>query len=596
MPERRKSRLSKALEEALLRNAMTAPGQQVFLEHTPEVRQNLQNFAKGASIALPAGAADLAGMTAMAASQPFAYAGPGAAALSMRAQQEGVNMGGLDAPPMSGNPIREAVGLDINDPWGIAGEVADPSTAATKGFALLLKAGMTALKTGAKMTGVAAAMAPIARVTQRVTRPFKRLPKPQDVTELSRADFIYDLNIDPVPPKTQRIVDVGKRLQEDAKAVWGGRMEEIPENIPLIAENMAKEAIASFGIRPQMAGWYKHNLDEALGYAAEIHPEILTDHRSQTAFKFIMAITSNGQEVPVNAKLTNQYYDLWKQHGRFPVLGSGKEKGAMEKAFMQANELVKDMGFDEFEAFLKRDFTVRELKQAGFNISGENMDTVVKGSSIFGPKIGGGFMQNLMGNFDVPTFDRWFTRTYGRHTGRLLPEQATINKQRDKFKSAIGNKTAILKRLGFEPDELYTMQPKLKADGTPGKQMERVWNDDAVDELAEIIHKEFAKDKSEGKTYSRSSPLRNAARNLDKSLSNVVDDPKTGARREYMREVMREVQRRMHLHGVDVDVADVQALLWYAEKDLYLKLGADVNVDTVDYATVWRDIADAARQ
>ena len=61
------------------------------------------------------------------------------------------------------------------------------------------------------------------------------------------------------------------------------------------------------------------------------------------------------------------------------------------------------------EEFLNKEYTVRDLNDVAskllgrkINISGK-VDDVVNGSAIFGPKIGGGFFQNLRGNFNGGT-------------------------------------------------------------------------------------------------------------------------------------------------------------------------------------------------
>ena len=58
------------------------------------------------------------------------------------------------------------------------------------------------------------------------------------------------------------------------------------------------------------------------------------------------------------------------------------------------------------------------------------MDTDTHGSAIFGPKIGGGFYQNLMGNFHPVTQDLWFMRTFGRLAGTLRDTAKTEKGQR----------------------------------------------------------------------------------------------------------------------------------------------------------------------
>ena len=81
-----------------------------------------------------------------------------------------------------------------------------------------------------------------------------------------------------------------------------------------------------------------------------------------------------------------------------------------------------------------------ETDSAGaISLAGEGVDTLVYGSFVFGPKIGQGFYQNLMGNFEPVTIDLWFMRTWGRMTGTL-----------------IGNDTATQKNI----EELRTLMPE----------------------------------------------------------------------------------------------------------------------------------------
>jgi len=387
---------------------------------------------------------------------------------------------------------------------------------------------------------------------------------------LNRASFIYDDAPPTFKPGSRKLIDAGEELQREALNVWGGKpMAMTDENSLIVANNMTDEARESYRRRPEMAGWYKDNLDRAVKSASEIHPELATDPEALTAFKVVMAITSNGQEVPLNAKLTNQFYTAYKKNGRFLVAGSGKEANAMKKGFENANAIVDDIGFAGFQDFLSREFTVRDLKQAGFNVSGENVDTIVNGSIIFGPKIGGGFMQNLMGNYKPATFDRWWQRTYGRHTGTLIAAPEKVAKQRDAFRAAIGRKRELVESFGFDIKEVMA-------------------DDEVLDQFANVVHRKFA---SGG--YKDKSPINNTSRNLGKSLTNLEDAPRGGNQRNFMRKTITQVRDNLRAEGIDIDTADVQALLWYAEKDLYGKMGARVNTTRVDYATVWKEIAAA---
>ena len=241
----------------------------------------------------------------------------------------------------------------------------------------------------------------------------------------------------------------------------------------------------------------------------------------------------------------------------------------MKKSFVAANDLVEKMGWEGFDMFLDTEFTVRELEALGFKIGGENKGTHVKGSAIFGPKIGGGFMQNLRGNYDPPTFDRWWQRTWGRHSGTLISPEEKIGAQLEAF-----------------IDTLEDVEPEaFKAIG-----MTKAQALDNPEEAARVIYNGFQKG-----GFKVKSEVNNASRNLVKSLDNVVDAPAGGGQREYMRGVILQVRDNLRARGINVDTADVQALLWYAEKDLYGKMGGIVNTETVDYATVWKQLAEQAQ-
>ena len=57
--------------------------------------------------------------------------------------------------------------------------------------------------------------------------------------------------------------------------------------------------------------------------------------------------------------------------------------------------------------------------------------------AIFGPKIGQGFLQNLMGKFDPVTIDLWMRRTWGRWTGDVVGTGIT----EDRMDAQLASKT-----------------------------------------------------------------------------------------------------------------------------------------------------------
>jgi len=411
---------------------------------------------------------------------------------------------------------------------------------------------------------------------------YKNIYRDGDITpaDLNRAQFTYNDSIPAAKANSVKVAEVARPLQADALKAWGGEpMPVTEENLAQVADGWTEEALKSFELRPEMAGWYKRNLDEALSHASRIYPELATDQEALDGFKVILAITSNGQPVHLNSVLTNKYYQLYRKTGEFPLLGNGDRKQAMVESFGRANELFQRLGHDGAMDFLNRDFRVKELQDLGFQINELVTDTV-KGSRIFGPKIGGGFMQNLFGNFDPATVDMWAKRTYGRYSGTLLARPELIDAQRKTLRAAIGRKKKFITDLGFDPEVVAR-------------------DDDVLDQLAETLHKQFAKsvDPQTGSgTYFDKNPINNAARQLDKS-NNKVRDQVSAPEARVIRELMVMTRDRLRQRGLtNIDTADVQALLWYAEKDLYAKYGGKVDTNTSDYATTWKNIADTVEK
>jgi hypothetical protein len=211
------------------------------------------------------------------------------------------------------------------------------------------------------------------------------------------------------------LYDVAKRINERSKSM-GARIEPTPENQTKIAKVMAREALHAMQSKGNAGDWYRQKVDNAMRIAERVYPEVAADPNKGNAIKFITAITSNGASVPENSKNTFAAFDEYLKTGKMPDMGFGKEGPAMKKAFGLHNDLVDAMGETEFYDFMSQEFTVRELdeigKKYGFKISGEAKDTKLPASVIFGPKIGGGFYQNLQGNYKPLTMDRWFMRTW----------------------------------------------------------------------------------------------------------------------------------------------------------------------------------------
>ena len=282
-----------------------------------------------------------------------------------------------------------------------------------------------------------------------------------------------------------------------------------------------------------------------------------------------LAITSQGETVPSNVRLGDQAYIYFKDNGRFPTNVVAKNGPAMNANFAKLNKLIDTLGLDATREFLSKDFTVKDLKNMGHDIGGENVGTQVKGSAILGPKIGGGFYQNLNSNFNPVTMDLWFMRAWGRLTGTLVgmaPE--ALAKQRTRLEAA-------LEAAGQKVPKTVPALMKAAEDIIGAHERDYVTNRAAYDS--------GAKAKSE---------LTYAAERFQKGQAGINEQPGSGSARTWMRERVLRAKDLLAGEGINVTPADLQAIWWYPEKDLYGKLGGrDSEGINVDYASAISDLA-----
>jgi hypothetical protein len=161
---------------------------------------------------------------------------------------------------------------------------------------------------------------------------------------------------------------------------------------------------------------------------------------------------------------------------------------------------------------------------------------------VFGPKIGNGFLQNLLGDFSRLTMDRWFVRTGGRYTGTLGRDDAEL------LEGQIKRFHDELVREGHQPPKDLLKLFDVVA------QVDANW------------------DRRSG--YTNGTELEKAGRGLFKTITGPQDAPGSAGRRDLWRTVGKNVLHVLHRQGHrTIEMADLQGLLWFPEKALYRKLG-----------------------
>ena len=429
--------------------------------------------------------------------------------------------------------------------------------------------------------------------------------------------------------------------------------------------NGVEEVLAGLKASNHAGNWYTTAIRMAMAIAGILHPELNDDalaqkagfkdaHAAEVGLATAMAITSQNLNVQKNTQYANEQFNILKKTGRFdPSKEYGSKLEAVSGNLSLANAMLDRVGWDGMEEFLNKEYTVRDLNDVAskllgrkINISGK-VDDVVNGSAIFGPKIGGGFFQNLRGNFNPVTVDLWMRRTWGRWTGDVLPDpldakrlarmidgmresgiplpeelrsiRTIIAKSGRKVSTlsdaaaerVLSNPEAVTAAYDFAaqqdsrwnkiysevrqnitPEQAEAVRngslslEKLNRDQQKSiREKKTAWQD--LEDRPSSSSKEgklaqeklFAEmDKAAGRTailtneeLSDNKPEWAKSSRVIKTLLKPVDVPSDIDRRVIV-DVVNRIRNELDRQGVTATNADIQAILWYPEKDLWAKL------------------------
>lgn len=360
-----------------------------------------------------------------------------------------------------------------------------------------------------------------------------------------------------------------------------------------LVETLTKEALNAIMQHPKAIGWYDQKTKDALEIMSLLHPEIATDKDARGAFILPLAIMSNGNKVNKNFELAEDQYSFYKKNGRFnPNGGFGMQQSGIKKSLQLINALLDNgITMSEINDFMVSNHSVGDLSYKDSNgksknfVSGELVSQQVYGAAIIGAKIGNGFYMNLWGEFGQLTMDRWFMRTWGRLTGTLIERDlGDIKKTENRLKKALGS--AIKNKKASE-----ILNSILG--NTEGMSLE---------DLANLIEKKSAKKDLREKLESNAltKELKLAGNNLAGKIRGEKEAPSGGKERKFIRDVFNSVKEDLKAnHGIDIEMADLQAVLWYPEKILYesFKEGESYDAASDDYTEDSApDYSNAAKQ
>lgn len=341
-------------------------------------------------------------------------------------------------------------------------------------------------------------------------------------------------------------IDPEDRSAAAAKAIGSAMADEIKQHI---------SANEDSGL-----GWYSHNYPRAVKKLARIYPELAHDEGARAVFTALLAVTSNGEKVRRNLKMAMQAYEAWRSGASLieNVPGS-KMQQALNDNFAVIHELLQTMTGAEMREFLLEEMSVKEIN-AELRANGKkpsssySADTrMPRAALFFGPKLGA-FFANLSGSDGFLTMDLWWTRTFNRMRGNLVPQPTQQG-------------LARLRELLDMPNA----------------------SDEAVIEAAVPYWRSYS-----DRNYKNGSELEKAANTVVKAARMELNQaPKSATERKFMIAAAKAAQEQLRAEGIDLAIADIQAALWYYEKRLYSHLGTRLKNDDIGYEEAINEAADA---
>lgn len=402
-------------------------------------------------------------------------------------------------------------------------------------------------------------------------------------------------------------------LMERSLGDLGGRPLTGPsrDGDEIIATMMAAETVYALERKDAQtsSNWYTKAIARMIAVVAVLHPEIGSDgaarahlsglfrnrDEARTVLFAAMAITSQNINVFDNMRYALEQYRAFIEDGAFRPKVYGANGYAIESNLARFNFILSRANGDLtrvrklFAMKMKMADLQAAARRYGIQIAGKELaDETVYGSMLFGPKVGNGFYQNLIGNHSPVTIDLWFMRLWGRYTGTLVREEITGEAQARLVKgvrrSLRGVRMhALMEKEGLDvdPSSIWDMDAQELLDYS--RRLKRFWEKlrkrYVSGAMSEAFHVRDARQAAcHTKANSEASQMKarllwpGAAESIVKSLAMPVDSPRSAGMRRWIRSVCAKSLDKLKDSGYPMTAADMQAILWYPEKEIYGKL------------------------
>ncbi len=317
-------------------------------------------------------------------------------------------------------------------------------------------------------------------------------------------------------------------------------------------------------------GWHDERVQETIRELVKIHPEFASDTNALAVYIGILATTSQGYTVVENFKQASRVYEAYKKTGKIPTnFKFAKSSEPINSNLAQIQAIIDQHGLQGYADFMDSEVTGMALKdQFGKLPTGVTLKDKVRGNRVLGPKIGS-FFNNLRGQFDTITMDLWYTRTMHRFLGEtVVPlNSEKMQKAVSKFRSELKKDGARTYGLDIN-DALKDDESTVQAALTMFQRWARGEND--------YTEKGYFK-------FPDGYKIEKAARTIF-SIGGMKGAPQNKSYRTYFSKVVLAAKAKLAALGLKLTEADMQAIVWYREKNLFARTGvANAAAKPADY-------------
>ena len=395
--------------------------------------------------------------------------------------------------------------------------------------------------------------------------------KAQAADLLSEKENLADFGLDSEKRNTLRTLGAALDARQRKKYKVINKDTTTGKASDYISDFIKDEVIYSIdNVEDSGLGWYEEKYQRALNNLAEINDFMKEGEPSRDLFTMLLAITSDGIEVSKNLEfaeiLTKEYVETGSIDSSKIKFG-GKSRKSMVTNVNNIIDLLNRFDGDimKVKEFLTVEKSVSEFKKdypeivekSNYEQTGAPADKIKlpMAAMIFGPKLGA-FYGNLTGGAGYLTMDRWFSRTFNRYRGIV---KIPLGKERyDRAREA------ILKLKGLE--KKYNLDYGIKLSSSKNLSKDKVIS--TAKKIASLYVKNNKRRGSLPEELKKNESLLNS---FAKDYGGLQDSPFGKADRTFMYEAVWKAQEKLAKEGLDVTVADIQAILWYFEKSLYKK-------------------------